>query len=237
MRKVEILRILISFLLGWIASHWFLHLRAFDPHVGSGRFAYNGNFGESLSAEGARPKWSNPSDEQNGAGRVSAYLERTGGFKHHGAASTDHFGGRKPSWHRLLDCSVFAFVDCFASPGAYSEYPHFDAPWLLATFAQPPEVAGDEQNKREHFLTDLERTLKARVSGESPGRYDANTGSSAEVAKLGACPGSAVTSPADAYEASLAALARDARRSGSRAAFTLSDASYARSSSSPQPTS
>jgi hypothetical protein len=32
----------------------------------------------------------------------------------------------KPSWHRLMDCSVFAYVDCFGSEGEYAEYPNFE---------------------------------------------------------------------------------------------------------------
>lgn len=33
---------------------------------------------------------------------------------------------QKPSWHRLIDCSIYALSECFIAPLEYEAYPTFD---------------------------------------------------------------------------------------------------------------
>jgi hypothetical protein len=159
----------------------------------------------------------------------------------------------KPSWHRLLDCSVAALPDCFNSPGAYAEYPAFESLNLedfgptttasgiydrqrdeaqreAAAKARQTEIdaAMDAALQRMTSTTTADAQLRAVDAGAlNPGKWACAAAGARGGAKRVA--GEPASNEADAYDAALAGLAADAaHRPGlHRAAFTMADKNYA----------
>jgi len=148
----------------------------------------------------------------------------------------------KPSWHRQLDCSVTALPDCFASQGAYAEYPDFGDLDLDTIIPQTKVEAAAKSRQREIDAT-LIASLRNDVSSASSAASLLSsstpatasvTEADAKVLNLGqwACAAGSKHGASDmsaAYDAALAGLASDAASfpGNHRAAFTMADKNYA----------
>lgn len=148
----------------------------------------------------------------------------------------------KPSWHRLLDCSVAALPECFASQGAYAEYPDFGDLDLDKIIPQTKLEAPAKSRQREIDAT-LIASLRddvssarsaASLSSSSLSTPASVTEADAKVLNLGqwACAAGSEHGASDvsaAYDAVLAGLASDAASfpGNRRAAFTMADKNYA----------
>jgi len=144
----------------------------------------------------------------------------------------------KPSWHRLLDCSVAALPDCFASQGAYAEYPDFIGLDLDTIRLQPKLDAAAKGRQREIDVA-VKASLRddassAKSAASSSPSASSVTEADTEVLNPGqwACAAASeksVHNMAAAYDNALGGLASDAAKfpGNHRAAFTMADKNYA----------
>jgi hypothetical protein len=132
----------------------------------------------------------------------------------------------KPSWQRLLDCSIFAMPDCFAVPGTYNEYPSFEAMRSsVAAFDR-----GYVELRNRVLTASMEQRLAHVIRGvESSETVPTTAALSCPLPETGRRinKGSADLNVDAAYDLSLRATATAARALGVRAAFTMADRNYA----------
>lgn len=149
--------------------------------------------------------------------------------------------GTRPSWHRLLDCSIFSFADCFATSGSYVEYPTFDRlPNLIRIADFKNETRRLRHNSLAQDMTFRIDLSRKTISFSTDAHATTGTLSSASISNGGS--GSMIS---NAYESELKALASDAKANNfflfsseiftfpitqiakTRAVFTMADKNYA----------
>lgn len=189
MKKVEAIKSCALVALGWLAAHqWFMYQHTAEAPRRQGL---------------ASSRVFQPSD---------AVVERTLPTPHIGELSLNsnayrvpHVGAR-PSWHRLLACSVHAVTDCFAVPGAFEEFPSFDD-------LDPPKLEGPGTHRSIESSRRLEQISHFMADVLSPRKVKAEPMAASSQLSCSKREPPLLSSVA-AYDAELRSLADDAKRVG-----------------------
>jgi hypothetical protein len=242
------LRTICVFVCGWLSAHqWFIHhhasltsdnspTRQFSPHSMKKNVGSQDEIGTGASK---------PTQQTQSSPFIMNMGTIDGRYMQHSYNRSTV--ALKPSWHRLLDCSVFAIPDCFAAEGVYEEFPTFDEPLNGEDSVEGSVVVSKmkwtsvEEHRARARHAEIARTMETIFSSKrnslsslwnqkslSPMK---RTTSTAPLPKgTHACPAVPKltgSNEEEAYDASLLGLASDAKRTGVRAAFTMADKNYA----------
>jgi hypothetical protein len=107
------------FMIGWIAAHqWMLYQEPTVTLLTSHLYQFKDTVQEKPTTQEFKE---NKEYEVNRESKTLVALPTVGDH-----VFTTPVSSPKPSWHRLLDCSINAISECFVASNEYETYPTFD---------------------------------------------------------------------------------------------------------------